>query len=338
MAESSSKEQQHFWKERLAPFKGADVGRSVRQLTVTLGVYFALWAAMVWSLQVGYWLTLIIAVPAAGFMMRVFLIQHDCGHGSYLKSRKRADLLGFWLGVLTLTPYKYWRKTHAYHHAHSGDLDFRGFGDITTHTLAEYRAMGFWGRLNYRIYRHPVVLFTVGGIFLFVFKHRFPWDVPRSWTQAWKSVWQTNAAIVGVLVVAHFTIGLTAFAMVHLPVLLVGTTLGVWLFYVQHQFEDTYWHDHNEWEYYEAGLEGSSHLVLPRPLQWLTAHIGVHHVHHIGARIPNYRLEECVEAVPELQKVRHMTFWDGMKTLHLALWDEDTQRLITFREAHRTAA
>ncbi|RMH15444.1 MAG: fatty acid desaturase [Gemmatimonadetes bacterium] len=317
---------------------GADDARSFRQLLGTATIYILLWFSMVWSLRVGYWLTLLLAFPTAGFLMRLFMIQHDCGHGSYFRSRKLADRVGAVIGVLTLTPYAYWRKTHAYHHAHSGDLDFRGFGDVDTLTVKEYRALPLLGRLRYRLYRSPFVLFGVGGIFLFLIKHRYPWDIPKSWKQAWRSVWYTNAALAGIVTVAYFTIGLKALLLVHGPVLLITTSVGVWLFYVQHQFEDTYWHHHDAWEYFEASLHGSTHLVLPRWLEWITAHIGIHHVHHMSARIPNYRLKKVVEENPELQQATKITIWDGMKTLRLALWDEERGRLISFREARRVPA
>ncbi|MCH8812714.1 MAG: fatty acid desaturase [Gemmatimonadetes bacterium] len=270
--------------------------------------------------------------------MRLFLIQHDCGHGSFFKSQKVADFVGFWLGVATLTPYRYWRKTHAYHHAHSGDLGFRGLGDVDTITVSEYHEKTFLGRLRYRLYRHPFVLLGLGGFFVFALKHRFPWDIPRRWKREWASVWKTNAALAAILVLAGLTIGLKAAMLVHLPVLIVTGTVGVWLFYVQHQFEDTYWKEHTDWSYFEAGLEGSSYLVLPKPLQWVTASIGIHHIHHLSARIPNYRLQQCLDENPQLQHVTRIGIWDGIKTLRLALWDEDSRRLISFREARRLAS
>ena len=224
-----------------------------------------------------YWLTLALAFVAAGFLMRLFMIQHDCGHGSFFKSRRVADTLGFWIGVLTLTPYQYWRKTHAVHHAHSGDLDLRSFGEIETWTVEEYQAKNWFGKLYYRVYRNPLVLFGPGAAFHFLVKHRYPWDVPRKWTQAWASVWKTNLALVVIVAMMWATIGIKAFLLVQVPITLFACALGVWLFYVQHQFEDTYWHHHDEWDFFDAGLQGSSYLVLPKPLQWLTANIGIHH-------------------------------------------------------------
>ena len=323
------------WRQILGPYGGADLRRSLTQILTSAAPFFILWYAAYRALSVGYWLTLILAVPTAGFVMRLFLIQHDCGHGSFFKSRKVADLVGFWIGVVTLTPYRYWRKTHAYHHAHSGDLGFRGLGDVDTITVSEYREKPFLGRLRYRLYRNPFVLLILGGLFVFAFKHRFPWDISRRWKREWASVWKTNAVLLVIVVLLGLTIGLKAALLVHLPVLVVTGTVGVWLFYVQHQFEDTYWHEHTDWSYFDAALQGSSHLVLPKPLQWITASIGIHQVHHLSARIPNYRLQQCLDENPELQHVTRITVWEGIKTLRLSLWDEDSRRLVSFREARR---
>ena len=320
------------WKRLIGPFRGPDTGRSVRQLTLTAALFVGCWIAMLRSLEVHYGLTLLLALPTSGFLMRLFMIQHDCGHGSYFRSRRARDTVGFVIGVLTLIPYQYWRRTHAYHHAHAGDLDFRGFGDIDTITVAEYRARTRWGRLAYRAYRHPLVLLGIGPLFHFVIKHRYPWDIPRSWKQAWASVWRTNLAVAVLVVTLGLTLGWGRFALVHAPVLVLTCSLGVYLFYVQHQFEETYWHRHDEWDYFEAAVEGSSHLVLPRPLQWITASIGIHHVHHLNPTIPNYKLEACLRATPELQTATQIRLRDTWRLLRLTLWDEDLGRLIGFRE------
>jgi len=236
--------------------------------------------------------------------------------------------------VVTLTPYQYWRRTHAYHHAHSGDLDFRGLGDVDTITVEEYRALPRRKRLAYRLYRHPLVLLGLGPAFQFLVKHRFPWDIPRSstWKNAWASVWWTNLCVVAVLALMSLTVGFQRFLLVQGPITLIGGSFGVWLFYVQHQFEETYWHQHEEWDYFEASLLGSSHLVLPRPLHWITGHIGLHHVHHLNALIPNYRLAECLRSIPELQRATEIRLRDGWRLLRLTLWDEEQGRLIGFRD------
>ncbi len=326
------------WNEILKPYWGADTRRSITQLLTSAVPFALLWYAMFRSLQVNYALTLLLAVPATGFMMRLFMIQHDCGHGSFFHSRRARDLVGFFIGVLLLTPYDYWRKTHAYHHAHSGDLDLRGFGDIDTCTVKEYMSWTPAERFKYRLYRHPIVLFTIGPAFHFIIKHRFPWDVPRDWTQAWRSVWLTNLMLVGILALAWATIGLKAFFLVQTPITLMACSLGVLLFYVQHQFEHTYWDKHEEWDYYDASLHGSSYLKLPAPLQWLTANIGVHHVHHMSARIPNYKLQQVHDDNPEFHVVTTITMKDSWRLMWLTLWDEDRRRLVRFKDLDRAEA
>jgi omega-6 fatty acid desaturase (delta-12 desaturase) len=323
------------WRKLLQSYGGADLRSSLTQILTSALPFFFFWYASYRALSVGYWLTLILAVPTAAFVMRLFMIQHDCGHGSFFKSQQVADRFGFWLGVLTLTPYRYWRKTHAYHHAHSGDLGFRGLGDVDLITVSEYYEKPFLGRLRYRLYRHPFVLLALGGLFVFAFKHRYPWDIPRRWKREWASVWKTNAVLLAIIALLSLTIGFKAAVLVHVPVVTLTGMVGVWLFYVQHQFEDTYWNEHTDWSYFEAGLQGSSHLVLPKPLQWITASIGIHHVHHLSARIPNYRLQQCLDENPDLQHVSQITIWGGIKTLGLTLWHEDSRRLISFREARR---
>jgi len=323
------------WNRILRPYWGADTKRSVIQVVNSAVPFLLLWYAMYRSLEVGYWLTLLLAVPTAGFMMRLFIIQHDCGHGSFFKSRTARDWTGRIIGVLMLTPYDYWRKTHAYHHAHSGDLDFRGFGDVDTITVGEYLEMDWKGRFRYRLYRHPIVLFLLGPIWVFILKHRFPFDVPRDWTQAWRSVLWTNVAILGVLLVAHATIGVGTFLAVQLPATITSAIIGVWMFYVQHQFEHTYWAWHEQWDYYDASLYGSSHLVLPKPLQWISGNIGIHHVHHMSARIPNYKLQQAHDENPEFHQVTEVRFRDTLKLINLALWDEETGELIRFKDLRR---
>jgi omega-6 fatty acid desaturase (delta-12 desaturase) len=330
-----NREKIDHWNRILAPYRGADTRRSLVQLFVTSACFVGLWYLAWRSLEVGYWLTLLLAVPAAGFTMRLFIIQHDCGHGSFFHSRKARDWVGRAIGVLLLTPYDYWKRTHAHHHAHSGDLDFRGMGDVDTFTVAEYRSWPRWKRLKYRLYRHPLILFGIGPTYQFVFKHRFPADAPREWTKAWRSVWWTNAALAGILALAAATIGLREFLLVQAPITLLASSAGVWLFFVQHQFEETYWDWHDEWDYYDASLHGASYLVLPRPLNWLTGSIGVHHVHHMSPRIPNYRLREAHEDNPEFHPVTKLRIRDALGLTKRVLWDEDQRRLVTFRDVAR---
>jgi len=324
-----------YWNRILAPYLGADTRRSVVQLVLTSLCFATCWYVAYRSLEVGWWLTLLVALPTAGFMMKLFIIQHDCGHGSFFRSRTARDWTGRVIGVLLLTPYDYWKRTHAYHHAHSGDLDFRGFGDVDTFTVAEYLSWPRWKRLRYRLYRHPLVLFGVGPLYQFVVKHRLPLDAPRSWSAAWRSVWWTNLAIVLTVGAAVAAVGPRAFLLVHGPVLMVATAAGVWMFYVQHQFEETYWDRHEEWDYYDASLHGASYLVLPRALDWLTGSIGVHHVHHMSPRIPNYRLRQAHEENAAFHEVTQVRMRDTIDLVRRALWDEEERRLVTFGEVRR---
>lgn len=320
------------WMQITKPYCGADTWRSVLQLGTAFSLFALSWAAMYWSLSVSYALTLLLAIPTACFLIFLFMIQHDCGHGSYFRSKAARDIVGFFIGVLTVTPYEYWRKTHAYHHSHSGDLSFRGFGDIRTMTIKEYLELTPFQRFSYRCYRNPIVLLTIGPAFHFLIKHRYPWDIPSTWKQAWRGVWLTNLALAVIILVMSYTIGLGSFLLIQIPVTLISCSIGVWLFYVQHQYEESYWHHHENWDYYEAAIKGSSHLVLPKPLQWLTANIGIHHVHHLNSQIPNYKLPECLDANPELQGATKLTIKDTWHLFFLTLWDEEANRMITFRE------
>jgi omega-6 fatty acid desaturase (delta-12 desaturase) len=288
------------------------------------------WAAMYVSLGVGYWLTLLLAVPAAFMLIRLFIVQHDCGHGAFFRSPRVADFVGSILGVLTLTPYHYWKKTHAMHHATSGNLEHRGFGDIDTLTVDEYLALSRWARFKYRVYRHPVVLFGVGAVMHFFVRHRLPTIVPRTWARERRSILWTDVGLAGFIVLMGVLVGFRQFFLVHVPLMALSGSLGVWLFYVQHQFEPTYWEHDEHWVYEDAALAGSSYYRLPRLLQWATGNIGLHHVHHLNARIPNYRLQEVLEAVPELRRVTTLTLRDSLRCVRLALWDERQRKLVRF--------
>jgi omega-6 fatty acid desaturase (delta-12 desaturase) len=284
------------------------------------------------SLHIGYGLYLLLAVPTAGFLVRLFMIQHDCGHGSLFRHRLMNDWLGRVIGVLTLTPYDFWRRTHAAHHASSGNLDRRGMGDVDTLTVDEYLSRSCWGRLRYRLYRHPIVMFGLGPAYLFFLQQRLPIGLIRGGWKPWLSTMATNAAIVVVAAVTIRVVGLGPFLLIHLPVTLIGASFGVWLFYVQHQFEHTSWSRGNAWNVHEAALYGSSHYDLPRALRWFTANIGLHHIHHLCSRIPFYRLPLALRQHPGLADVGRLTLVQSFACVRRVLWDEASGRLITFRE------
>ncbi len=294
---------------------------------------------MWWTLDIGYWwLSLPLAIPAGGFLVRLFMIQHDCGHGSFFRERAANDWVGRVLGVFTFTPYDFWQRTHAMHHAGSGNLDRRGFGDIDTLTVSEYLALSRWGKLRYRIYRHPAVMFGVGPAYLFLLRHRLPIGLMRSGWRPWVSTMATNAAIALIVAVLIWFIGLKALLLIHVPVLLTAASIGVWLFYVQHQFEGTTWSHDREWNMHEAALHGSSYYALPLPLRWITANIGVHHVHHLSSKIPYYRLQRVMNEHPQLREISRLTMWQSLRSIPLVLWDENRRRLISFREMRRARA
>ena len=323
------------WNALLAPYRKPVAWRAWFQVVNTAIPFFAAWALMYWSLRIGYWLTLLLAVPTAMFLVRMFMFQHDCGHGAFLPSQRVNNIIGSIIGVLTLVPYEYWRKTHAMHHATSGNLDVRSFGDITTLTVREYLSRSRLKRFFYRLYRHPLVMLIVGPVWQFVIKHRYPTDAPREWKREWASVHWTNLALLAIVAVMWLTVGIDRFLMVQLPITLIAGSLGVYLFYVQHQYEDTYWRYREEWNYYHAGLEGASHLVMPRWLQWFTANIGLHHIHHVSSRVPNYSLQRCYDENPEFHDVTQLSLPRSLTTLRLTLWDEDEKKLVRFRDLKR---
>lgn len=300
---------------------------------LTLSLFVSGWAAMYWSLSVSYWLTFVFALPTSFMMIRLFIIQHDCGHGAFLKSATVADRIGAMLGVVTLTPYSYWRKTHALHHATSGNLEHRGFGDINTLTVAEYQALTRWEKVRYRAYRNPFVLFGIGALLHFLVVHRLPFIVPRSWKRERKSILWTDLGLAIFFTLGALALGFQNFFTIYLSYTLISCPVGVWLFYVQHQFEPTYWEHDPQWQYNSAALQGSSYYALPEWLQWVTGHIGLHHVHHLNPKIPNYRLREALEAHPELQQVTHLTFLESLRCVSLALWDEEQRKLVPFPRA-----
>jgi omega-6 fatty acid desaturase (delta-12 desaturase) len=287
-----------------------------------------MWAA----LGIGYWLCLLLAVPAAGFLVRLFMIQHDCGHGAFFRRRTVNDWVGRAIGTLTLTPYDAWRRSHATHHASLGNLGRRGIGDIRTLTVQEYLALPLWRQLGYRLYRNPIVMFILAPAHLFLVRHRLPIGSLRGGFAPWLSTMATNAAVALAVVTMMWLVGVTPFLLVQIPITLLASSIGVWLFYVQHQFEDTYWAEDPAWTLHEAALHGSSHYDLPSVLRWFTANIGVHHVHHLSSRIPYYRLPRVLRDHPELGLVGRLTLLKSLVCVRLVLWDQERRRLISFRE------
>ncbi|MEO8200019.1 MAG: fatty acid desaturase [Gemmatimonadota bacterium] len=322
------------WRAAVSPYQSPDVRRSIFQLCNTLIPFAGLLVGMYFTLDVSYWLTLLLAVPAAGFLVRTFIIMHDCGHGSFFPSRRWNDVVGFVTGVLTLTPYVQWRHDHAVHHASSGNLDKRGHGDITTLTVKEYLELNWLGRVRYLTGRMPIVMFGLGPFWL-AFKQRFQAMGPDAGWKERISVQGTNLALVILVTGFSLLIGLEAVVKVYLPVFFLSGAAGIWLFYVQHQFDDAYWAPRSEWSYATAAVEGSSYFKLSKPLQWFTGNIGFHHVHHLNPRIPNYRLERCHSETDLFQNVKTLTLWDSVKTFRLRLWDEEHGRMVSFRELRR---
>jgi omega-6 fatty acid desaturase (delta-12 desaturase) len=321
------------WTRILARYRDPDPMRSVFELLITAVPFFLIWALMLFGLRYDFWLCLILAIPAAGFVVRLFMIQHDCGHGSFFRSRQANDMVGRAIGVLTLTPYGYWRRTHAIHHATSGNLDGRGKGDVPVLTVAEYLGLPRWRRVAYRLARNPLILLSLGPIYIFLLKHRLPVEMMDGGKEVWISAMSTNLAIAGVVVGMSMLVGLQMFLLIQIPIALLASSIGVWLFYVQHQFEDTYWARQENWKFHAGAMHGSTHYDLPGPLRWFTANIGVHHVHHLASRIPSYRLSEVLKDHPQLRDVGRLTLRQSLACFRLALWDEEKQRLVRFRDA-----
>ena len=337
VSQSTAKVDPRRWLSRLAPYRQAIPRRAYFELAVTAVPFFALWLVMWRSLGHGYWLTLLLAVPTAAFLVRLFVIQHDCGHGSFFAGRRANDRLGRVIGVLTLTPYAHWRHQHALHHGTSGNLERRGEGDVTTLTVREFRALSLWRRAIYRVFRHPVTMLGLGPIVIFVLRHRVPEHPLRASAQAWRQVMATNLAIAALVTITAMLIGARDLLLVQLPITWLASSMGIWLFFVQHQFENAYWERDGSWQLHAGGLHGSSHFDLPPVLRWFTANIGVHHVHHLSASIPSYRLGEVLRDYPELRGVNRLTLRHSLCCFWLALWDEDSGRLLSFHEASLTA-
>jgi omega-6 fatty acid desaturase (delta-12 desaturase) len=318
------------WRAVVAPYEHPSLRSSVGQLATSVIPYFALLCAMYFALDVSYWLSLVLAVPAAGFLTRVFIIFHDCGHGSFFRSKRANRVVGFFTALLTFIPSYYWSHEHARHHSSAGDLDGRGKGDVWTLTVREYIELPWWQRLRYRLYRNPLVMFGVGPAYTFLIHYRF-WRRGDGARAKWSTI-KTNAVLAAIVLAMSLTIGLKTYLMIQIPVLVIAATAGVWLFYVQHQFEGTYWERHDRWSYVKQALEGSSYYKLPRVLQWFTGNIGFHHVHHLSPRVPNYHLQKCHEGSPIFEDVKHITLWSSFRSLSFRLWDEERKKLVGFRD------
>lgn len=332
------------WRKIVARYTGADAFRSLRQVAVTLGLLMGGLILGYWLMGRAPWAAALLIVPLGGLLIRTFIIMHDCSHGSFLPWPKVNDTVGFITGVLTFTPFAQWRREHAMHHASAGDLDHRGVGDISTLTITEYDALSRWDRLKYRVYRHPFVLFGIGPLHMMILQ-RFRLNGPATGGKQQWNIWMTNAALAGVAAIVVITVGWKPVFLLYLPAYYLAAAGGIWLFYVQHQFEEAYWERGQHWDYATAAITGSSHLRLPAVLNWFTGHIGLHHVHHLGPRIPNYRLKRAHEENPIFAEAPELTLRTAWRTLRLTLWDEANKRMIGFREhrqlqrlaAHRAA-
>jgi acyl-lipid omega-6 desaturase (Delta-12 desaturase) len=329
LAEDKSQTDTSTWKTIVARYQKPSLGRAIWQIVNTLVPYVGLWFLMYFTLSVSWWLTLPLAVLAGAFLVRAFILFHDCGHGSFFKSSVANHVLGAVTGVLTFTPFYHWRWEHAIHHSSSGDLDRRGTGDVWTLTVQEYLESSRWKRFAYRLARNPVVLFVLAPMALFVVLQRIPKF--RAPARERYSVYWTNLGLGVIAAGLIWVFGLKAYLIIQLTILMVAGSAGVWLFYVQHQFEGVYWERGEEWDYATAALKGSSFYKLPRIMQWFSGNIGFHHIHHLSPRIPNYHLEKCHKAEPLFQTVKPVTLFGSFKSFTFRLWDEQRRKLVGYR-------
>ncbi|HWY76228.1 MAG TPA: fatty acid desaturase [Verrucomicrobiae bacterium] len=328
-AHSAPQENGPAWRQIVLQYQKPSTWRALWQIVDTVVPYGVIWYLMYLSLYVTWWLVLPLALLAGLFLVRVFIIFHDCGHGSYFKSRKANDVVGFVTGLLTFTPFYQWRWQHAIHHATSGHLDKRGTGDLWTLTVQEYLESSRWNRFAYRLARNPVALFVIAPLFVMAIKQRFP--TRNADKRERLSVYWMNVAILGMAAGLSLLFGILPYLLIQLTVLAVAGSIGFWLFYVQHQFEDAYWERDEQWDYATAALKGSSFYKLPKILQWFSGNIGYHHIHHLSARIPNYNLERCHKAHLLFQQVTPLTLFASLRTITLRLWDEQHKKLVGFR-------
>ena len=335
--EESTKQKVRRLAAHCAAYRGSVPKLAYRQLATTLIPLALLIAGMFMTVRTNYLITLLLAIPAGGLLVRVFIIQHDCGHGSFFPNRSVNDFVGRLMSVLTMAPYGLWKREHALHHATSGNLEKRGVGDIDTMTVAEYMSLPLLGKLRYRLYRNPLFLFGIGVPLYFVFIQRSPWLHGLAARDAWKSVMGLNLGLAAFYSPFVYFFGFWDTLFVVWPMVHLASAAGGWLFFVQHQFEETRWDHAGEWDFQVAALLGSSFYDLPKVLNWFTGNIGLHHIHHLNSMIPNYRLQDCLNASPELKKLNHLTLWESFKCSRLKLWDEAERRLIGFNELPRAA-
>ncbi|MBT3243477.1 MAG: fatty acid desaturase [Bacteroidetes bacterium] len=319
------------WQKIISQYNFPDSWQSIWQLVNSIIPLLAIWVLMYYSLSWSYWITLALAVPASGFMVRVFIIFHDCGHKSFFKKAKWNEWVGFITGLFTFTPYQKWSRSHNKHHETVGNLDKRGTGDILTLTLEEYKDSSKGRKLFYRLYRHPVIMLGIGAPYIFILQNRFFAKQVKPGEK--RNVVITNLALAAIITGLSLIIGFKSFVLIQLPILYFSAIAGTWLFYVQHQYSDVHWYRTGNWNYLDVALKGSSFYKLPRILQWFTGNIGFHHIHHLGSKIPNYKLAKCHNASTIFTSIEPISLKSSLKTLKLRLWDEAQNRIVSFKQA-----
>ncbi len=324
------------WPKIVERYQRPNSKKAVIQILNSFLPFLAIWAVMYWSLSISYWLTLGLATLNAFFLVRIFIIQHDCGHQSFLKSKQWNNRIGFVCSFISLIPYQYWAKSHNFHHAHNGELEVRDIGDVDLFTVKEYKALSKGKRLKYRLYRTPIVMFLLGPLYYLLIHNRFPFIKMKGWEVARRSLRKSNVLLILFYVSMGFLLGWKSFLMVQLPIVVFFAVIAIWFFYVQHQHEESYKQWKENWEYLLSAIQGSTYYKLPKVFQWLTGNIGIHHIHHLSSLIPNYNLEKCNKENPILEKyVTVLTFRSSLKCIWMKLWDEEQQKMISFRDFDR---
>ena len=323
-------------KDILVAHQNASMKQALWQLTNTFVPYVLLWYAMYWTVEVSLWLTVSLAALSGGLLVRIFIIFHDCTHGSYFRSRRANDIVGFIAGVLTFSPYQHWRWEHAIHHRSAGNLDKRGIGDIWTMTVQEYLSASRWRRLHYRLVRNPIILFVLAPLFIFVIKQRF--SSTKAERRQRHSVWLLNVTLLVSTILLSWIFGVASYLLIQSIAMAVAGATGLWLFYVQHQFKGVYWERDEKWNYTAAALRGSSYYKLPKVLQWISGNIGFHHIHHLSPRIPNYNLQKCHESDPRFAEVATISLLSSLRSLKFRFWDEQTKELVGYAHIRKLEA